>query len=57
LPERCDFANELNPIFYPKGVSKFKTIEEANQHRETIEIARAKKGQAERMQHNQACEK
>lgn len=31
------FANKLNPIKWPKGIFKFKTIEEANRHREEIE--------------------
>ncbi|MDW7681228.1 MAG: hypothetical protein SCK70_11730 [bacterium] len=43
VAELWDFANELNPINYPKGLFKFKSIEEANRHRETIEIAHAKR--------------
>jgi hypothetical protein len=34
-----DFANKLNPISWPRGIFKFKTIEEANKHREEIERA------------------
>jgi hypothetical protein len=34
-----EFANKLNPIKWPKGIFKFKTIEEANRHREEIERA------------------
>ena len=44
-----EFANELNPINYPRGIFKFKTIEEANRHREEIEIAHVKKIYAERI--------
>lgn len=43
VAELWEFANELNPISYPKGIFKFKSIEEANRHRETIEIAHAKR--------------
>ncbi len=42
-----DFANKVNPISYPKGLFKFKTIEEANKHREEIERAHVRKKQAE----------
>lgn len=37
-----EFANALNPIRYPCGIFKFKTIEEANKHRDDIELAHAK---------------
>ena len=40
--ELWDFANKLNPIYFPKGIFKFKTIEEANKHREEIELAHAR---------------
>lgn len=43
VAELWDFANKLNPISYPKGIFKFRTIEEANKHREELEIAHAKK--------------
>ncbi|UCH97303.1 MAG: hypothetical protein JSV88_10745 [Candidatus Aminicenantes bacterium] len=43
-----DFANKLNPISWPRGIFKFKTIEEANKHREEIELAHARKKQAEK---------
>ena len=43
-----DFANELSSISYPKGIFKFKSIEEANKHREEIEITHAKRLRAER---------
>ncbi len=41
------FANKLNPIKWPKGIFKFKTIEEANRHREEIERAHMLKKQAD----------
>jgi len=43
VAELWKFANELNPISYPKGIFKFRSIEEANRHRESIEIAHAKR--------------
>ncbi|HEX9973672.1 MAG TPA: hypothetical protein VGD14_16485 [bacterium] len=49
VAELWDFANELNPIFYPSGVFKFKTIEEANRHRKNFEIENATKVQAKRI--------
>jgi hypothetical protein len=42
VAELWEFANELNPIIYPRGIFKFKTFEEANKHREEIEINHAK---------------
>jgi hypothetical protein len=36
-----ELAKGLNPIKYPPGIFKFKTIEEANRHREEIELAHA----------------
>ena len=42
VSELWDFANELSSISYPQGIFKFKSIEEANKHREEIEIAHAK---------------
>jgi hypothetical protein len=50
VAELWDFANKLNPISYPKGIFKFRTIEEANKHREELELAHAKKKQSERKQ-------
>ncbi|MCP4153102.1 MAG: hypothetical protein GY757_35550 [bacterium] len=41
------FADKLNPIKWPKGIFKFKTIEEANRHREEIERAHMLKKQAD----------
>jgi len=48
VAELWEFANKLNPITYPKGIFKFKTIEEANKHRDKFEIEWAKKMQAKR---------
>jgi hypothetical protein len=48
--ELWDFANKLNPISYPKGIFEFRTIEEANKHREELELAHARKKQSERKQ-------
>ncbi len=48
VAELWEFANELNPIVYPRGVFKFKTIEKANKHRIEIEIRHAKMLQMER---------
>ena len=41
------FANTLNPIKWPKGIFKFKTIEDANRHREEIERTHMLKKQEE----------
>jgi len=43
LKELWDFADRLNPIEYPKGIFKFKSLKEANEQREKWEIAYAKK--------------
>lgn len=43
-----ELANRLNPIKYPRGIFKFKTIEEANRHREEIELAHAREVQRKR---------
>lgn len=48
VAELWDFAEKLNPISFPKGILKFRTIEEANKHREELEFAQAKKRAAER---------
>ena len=49
VAELWEFANELNPIQYPRGIFKFKTFEEANKHRLEIEIAHARKVQEKRI--------
>ncbi|NIU02164.1 MAG: hypothetical protein GWN01_15050 [Nitrosopumilaceae archaeon] len=43
LRDLWDFADRLNPIEYPKGIFKFKTLQEANEHREKWELAHAKR--------------
>ncbi len=43
VAELWDFANKLNPVSYPKGIFKFRTIEEANKHREEVELAHIRK--------------
>lgn len=40
------FANQLSPIKYPSGIFKFRSIEEANRHRDEFELAHAKRVQA-----------
>jgi len=47
ISQLMDFANKLNPISWPKGIFKFKTIEDANKHREEIELSFAKKKQTQ----------
>ena len=48
-----DFADKLNPIRYPPGIFKFKTIEEANRHRKEFEMAHAKKLRQKRIKQQQ----
>ncbi|NIA28381.1 MAG: hypothetical protein GWP06_00535 [Actinobacteria bacterium] len=48
LEELWDFADRLCPIHYPRGIFKFRTIEEANKHREEFELEHALKMLAER---------
>ncbi len=43
VAELWNFADKLNHISYPKGIFKFKTIEEANRHREETELAHIRK--------------
>ena len=42
------FANRLRPVAYPKGIFKFRSLEEANKHREHWELENAKKIQLKR---------
>jgi hypothetical protein len=42
------FANKLSPITYPRGIFKFRTLEEANRHRGEFELAHAKAIQAKK---------
>ena len=46
VAELWEFANELNPISYPTGIFKFKSIQESNQHRENLELNHVKKRRA-----------
>jgi hypothetical protein len=48
VAELWEFANKLSSIAYPKGIFKFRTIEEANKHREEWELTFAKKLQSKR---------
>ncbi|MFQ6113318.1 MAG: hypothetical protein ACE5NG_04410 [bacterium] len=48
VAELWDFANELCPINYPKGIFKFRNIEEANKQREEWELAYAIKLRSKR---------
>jgi hypothetical protein len=48
VAELWAFANKLSPITYPRGVFKYRSIEEANKQRYEWELARAKQIQAER---------
>jgi hypothetical protein len=43
VAELWRFANKLSDIDYPAGVFKFNSLEEANQHRDDLELERAKK--------------
>ena len=48
VAELWEFADKLSPIAYPRGIFKFKTIEEANAHREAIELEHARQQRARR---------
>lgn len=49
VAELWRFANQLSPITYPRGIFKYRSIEEANKDRERWELAQAKKLRAERV--------
>ncbi|MCI0515964.1 hypothetical protein L0128_22345 [candidate division KSB1 bacterium] len=49
VAELWEFANQLSPITYPRGIFKFRTIAEANQHREAFELAHAREVQLKRL--------
>ena len=49
VAELWRFAHKLRPMKYPRGVFKFRTMEEANRHRDEIELAFAKELQRRRM--------
>ncbi len=38
VSEHWEFANKVHPRFFPRGVFKFKTMTEANTHREAIDL-------------------
>ncbi len=42
VAELWNTADKISPIKYPRGIFKFKTIEDANKHRRDIEIANAR---------------
>jgi hypothetical protein len=44
-----NFANQLRPIKYPRGIFKFRTIEEANRQRDEWELQFAKDLQRRRL--------
>lgn len=48
VAELWEFANTLSPITYPKGVFKYRSIEEANRQRYEWELASAIRTQARR---------
>ncbi|MFQ5631749.1 MAG: hypothetical protein ACE5I1_23500 [bacterium] len=48
VKELWNFANKINPITYPKGIFKFRSLEEANKHREEIELEHARRLRAGR---------
>lgn len=52
VAELWAFANRLRPIKYPRGIFKFRTIEEANRHRDEFELAFAKELQRRRSLEN-----
>jgi hypothetical protein len=48
VSELWQFADKLCPISYPKGIFKFRSIEEANKQRNEWEMQHAKKIRSER---------
>jgi hypothetical protein len=48
VAELWRFANKLSPITYPRGIFKFRAIEEANRHRDEFELAHANAIQAKK---------
>jgi len=48
VAELWNFANKLCPITYPKGIFKYRSIEEANNQRNEWELDHAKQIQASR---------
>jgi hypothetical protein len=43
VAELWNFANKLLPVSYPKGIYKFRSMKEANNHREQCELEHARK--------------
>ncbi len=52
VAELWNFANKLHPITYPRGVFKFRTLEEANEQRNKWELEFAKNLQRRRLTGN-----
>lgn len=42
VAELWEFADQPNSIIYPNGIFKFQNIEEANKHRDEVELEHAK---------------
>jgi hypothetical protein len=42
VAELWNFANQLSDVKYPRGVFKFRSITEANRHRDELELKRAR---------------
>ena len=49
VAELWNFANKLRPMRYPRGIFKFRTMEEANKQREDLELEFAKNIQQQRL--------
>ncbi|HFE64893.1 hypothetical protein B1H10_07940 [candidate division KSB1 bacterium 4484_188] len=48
VAELWNFANKLSPVSYPRGIFKFRSLEEANKQREEWELNRAREIQSKR---------
>lgn len=48
VAELWNFANKLSPVSYPRGIFKFRSLEEANKQREEWELNRARDIQSKR---------
>ena len=49
VAELWEFANTLCPITYPKGIFKYRSIEEANRQRYEWELTHAKRIQQDKI--------
>jgi hypothetical protein len=49
VAELWRFADRLSPIEYPKGIFRFRSIEEANQQRYEWELTQAKKNKTRKL--------